>query len=89
MEDVALLDGEGADGSIERRLIDLNASLGLEPLPVSVDQAHQRDRDPANILHQCNDPIEARIGSCIENIVALESGQSISIFASLVALIVV
>ena len=48
-EDPILFNGVGTERDVALSFTDaIQADVGLEPLPVAVDQAHQRDRDIAD-----------------------------------------
>ena len=81
LEQLPLADRERAYGGIEPGLVDGDALLGLEPLTIHVDQADQRDRHAADVLHQRDDPVELAIGGRVQDVVPVQGGKTIGFVA--------
>jgi hypothetical protein len=71
-EEIALKDGVGAEGDITRHLAGGQARLGLEPLPVGIDQTDHRNGRAADIRSQGGYIVELGFRRTVKNAVAVE-----------------
>jgi hypothetical protein len=68
LQDVAAVQGMGAERDVARRFADARqAGGGLEPLPILVDQADQRDRHAADLGGRASQGIEDRLRFGVEH----------------------
>jgi hypothetical protein len=56
-------------------LLDVQAVMGLEPDPVAIDDAHDRDRDLEDRRGQMRDAFERSVGRGVEDVVAPDRRQ--------------
>lgn len=68
-------DGMRAKCKLARRLIHIEANLGLEPLAILVDQRYQSDLTAGETLCQLNDGIKLALGRRVEKPQAIQSGK--------------
>src|SRR3989454_5483867 len=69
---VRLQDGMGAKRDVPGRFLDRQTDLGLEPLPLPVDEADQRDRSAANVCGQPGQIVKVFFGSGVKNLVLMK-----------------
>ena len=68
-----------AERHVARGGADVQAHPGLEPLPVLVEQAHQRDRASGDPRGQSHQVVENRLGLGVEHREGLERGETGSV----------
>ena len=57
-EDVGRQNGVATEGNIPGGFADIQALPGLEPLAIGVDQGHQRNLHPKQLLRETRQPVE-------------------------------
>ena len=67
-----LEDGVPAERHRARRLAAVESDAGLEPLAIGVDQAHDRHRHAERPRRESDDPVEALLGTAVEQRRAIE-----------------
>ena len=73
------LQGVPAHGLFQRRLARIEADAGLEPLPVTRDEADQGHRSVADLAGQQDDVVETGLGRGVEDVIAVESLETLSV----------
>src|SRR2546427_274746 len=69
---VRLQDSMGAKRNVPGRFLDRQTDLRLEPLPLPVDEADQRDRGAANVSGQTRQIVKLFFGSGVKNLVLMK-----------------
>ena len=69
---VRLQDSMGAKRDVPGRFLDRQTDLRLEPLPLPVDEADQRDRSAANVCGQTGQIVKVFFGSGVKNLVLMK-----------------
>ena len=75
-EEAGLQDGMGADRRGPRRFANPEPDLGLEPLPLLVDQVDDGDRRATDRAHDLDDRIELLLARRVEDSVGLQRGYA-------------
>ena len=71
-----LADGVATERDVAWGLGDIQADLRLEPLPVAVDQTHQRDRDVADLGGERGEVVKRGVFERIQNMVCVKRREA-------------
>ena len=74
--DLLVQDRVGAERVVAGRLGHVEPHTRLEPLPLRVDEAHERDRHLADVRGQERHVVEDLLGRGVENLERLQRGQA-------------
>ncbi len=73
LQHLAAQNGVGAEGDVARCLTDVRQPvIGLEPLPLPVDETEQRNRSITDLGRQRGNAVEQRIARRVENVTLVE-----------------
>lgn len=65
-----------AEGLVTGRAGEIDATLGLEPLPLLVDQGHESDWNSEERLCQLRDAVEGRLRGCSKELQTVQRFQA-------------